>query len=426
MKKIAYKIIIILGSVFFCILLSILGYAFPVTKTIQKHALESGDQLMKEGNYPDVMSLKNTRLDNYIDALMINIASFTNSSSLSERVFANYRYDISDKGPIESLYYSRLGKEAIVSSYSRYWHGYIPFLKFTLFFTNYNGIRQINSILQILIFVLIVSLLVKRKNIVYSLAYMFCWLSLVPTALLFSLQYSSIYYIYSISLLLLLLDTKQIIKHIGYPVFFMIIGIFTSWIDFLTYPIATLGIPLIMVFILNEINNVKKIFTVYITLCFTWAIGYMGMWGIKWILSSIYLHENIIQNALQAMVFRTSNGYNGETWTKWDVIQLNMAHYFHLSYYVILLIFIITCLYSVKNRKIIGDFLLKIQLYLPFILTIPLPIAWYVILSNHTKIHHNFTFRCLSISVFAFASLFAKLLEFNFDSKKYGGGVTNY
>ncbi len=149
MKKIAYKIIIILGSVFFCILLSILGYAFPVTKTIQKHALESGDQLMKEGNYPDVMSLKNTRLDNYTDALMINIASFTNSSSLSERVFANYRYDISDKGPIESLYYSRLGKEAIVSSYSRYWHGYIPFLKFMLFFTNYNGIRQINSILQI-------------------------------------------------------------------------------------------------------------------------------------------------------------------------------------------------------------------------------------------------------------------------------------
>ncbi len=255
---------------------------------------------------------------------------------------------------------------------------------------------------------------------------MFCWLSLVPTALLFSLQYSSIYYIYSISLLLLLLDTKQIIKNIGYPIFFMIIGIFTSWIDFLTYPIATLGIPLIMVFILNEINNVKKIFTVYITLCFAWAIGYMGMWGIKWILSSIYLHENIIQNAFQAMVFRTSNGYNGETWTKWDVIQLNMAHYFHLSYYVILLIFIITCLYSVKNRKIIGDFLLKIQLYLPFILTIPLPIAWYVILSNHTKIHHNFTFRCLSISVFAFASLFAKLLEFNFDSKKYGGGVTNY
>lgn len=428
MKKSIYKIISVLGSVFFCILLSVLGYAFPVTETIQKHVIESGEQLIQEGYYPDIMALYNTRLDNFTDAIMINTASFTNSSPLLERVFANYRYDISDKGQIEDLYYSRLGEEADIPSYSRYWHGYVPFLKLMLFFTNYHGIRQINSIFQMLIFVLIISFLVKRKNVIYGLAYTFCWLSLIPTAILFSLQYSSIYYIYSISLLLILLNPKQIITTIGYPVFFIIIGIFTSWIDFLTYPIVTLGIPLIMVFNLNDIYNIKKIFLVYIKLSLAWGFGYLGMWGLKWILSSIYLHQNVIQNAFKAIVFRTSNSYNDETWTKWYVIKLNMLHYFHLSYLAFFLFFIVVCFIMVRNIKIVQGFFLKVQLYISYVLIIPMPFVWFFALSNHTKIHHNFTFRCLSISIFAFSSLIAKLLEYKFNlvENRLGGGVRGY
>ena len=71
-----------------------------------------------------------------------------------------------------------------------------------------------------------------------------------------------------------------------YPEFFLIVGILTSYFDFLTYPVVTLGIPLCCYFLLESDrlwNNIKRLtgFSV------SWAIGYAGMCAAKWVIADL-------------------------------------------------------------------------------------------------------------------------------------------
>lgn len=421
MKSYIAKFIYAIWSICICILLSILGYLFPVTSTINKHVLESGEKMFREGVYPDILNTYNSELDNYTDALIINTTSYNGDEPLLEKVFSNYAYLVTGKNHVESLYYSHLDYKSDKSGYSRYWHGYVPFIKFLLLFTNLQGIRQLNSILQTLLFTAILILLAKR-NPEYGLAYTVCWISLNPMALQMSIQFSSVYYIYSVASCLLLTIFKFIKNHISFPIFFMIIGIVTSWIDLLTYPIATLGIPIIILFILEDAEDLSKMFYQGILCSFAWGSGYAIMWTLKWILSSIVLGQDIITNAFQAMSFRISNGFGETTWTKWQVIKNNLWHFHHKAYYILITISLIFIFFRKKKRLIAKNFLHTLRLCLLFLLPAAMPFLWYFVLSNHSMIHHWFTFRSLAVSTFALLSMFVKLTEHGAELSNRTGG----
>lgn len=72
---------------------------------------------------------------------------------------------------------------------------------------------------------------------------------------------------------------------------FLIIGMATSYVDFLTYPFVSLGIPLVIWLILdNEEKVIQKLGKMVWNSGF-WCAGYAGMWAGKWILGSILLPE---------------------------------------------------------------------------------------------------------------------------------------
>ena len=190
--------------------------------------------------------------------------------------------------------------------------------------------------------------------------------------------------------------------------FFLIIGMMTSYFDLLTYPLITWGIPIVWWLIINEENlTAKKYLEQVILLGIAWIIGYGGMWFGKWILASIVLNKNIIVEALKEVLLRTS-AYNEVTFSqsnRFYAIYMNWKHYNYKLYVFILLGWL--C-YWLTHGFFFGWSKLSREKYPAYLLIGCSSFAWYLVLMNHTQIHHAFTYRIFGISIAAF---FAIVLE---------------
>ena len=102
------------------------------------------------------------------------------------------------------------------------------------------------------------------------------------------MQYYACFYLSFIAMLVLLWKPGYFLKNrFAVCILFLVTGICTSYFDFLTYPIVTLGLPLCVWLLLIPYHN-KCIWQLVENAVF-WAIGYLGMWAEKWILSSVVL-----------------------------------------------------------------------------------------------------------------------------------------
>lgn len=143
-------IFIILFSTFI-ILLTLISM-FP-SKLISKNVEKSLEVLKKEGNFPKIKYALNYRLDNYTDALMINTAySIDSREPLTSALLARRNYqcnrkeklaliEIDSENTIQNLEHTLREENTEYCEYSRYWHGYLVFLRPLLLFMDYAKIR---------------------------------------------------------------------------------------------------------------------------------------------------------------------------------------------------------------------------------------------------------------------------------------------
>ena len=155
--------------------------------------------------------------------------------------------------------------------------------------------------------------------------------------------------------------------------------------------------------ILQEKSAVKWKFQIYHTIISSilWGLGYIGFWSMKWVLASVISKENIILDAVKDIIYRSGNtNLVGENISFFDVIMKNLEPLDHLPF--ILLIIVTVALIIAKNtmsfRKIKGYYAI------PYLLVMLYPFAWYFFTKNHSFIHNHFTYRELSISIFALCS----------------------
>lgn len=393
----------VVSVILLCILLNLTAYALPTTDSFKKNVEFSAVTLNDEGCYPRISSFPSsaTQLDNFTDAYIIGAASYDEDTPLLVKFASNFVQDYK-VDPVEGLYSNCFGNEPpVYREYSRYWHGYIFFVKSLLYFMQYNAIRQLNSFVQTALFVVVLVLLVKRNRTLLTVPYTVLWLSLNPAAVQASLQFSPIYYVFTIATIILLWRKEQIRDGIGFNIYFLLIGIVTSWIDFLTYPIVALGVPLTVLIVLSD-GDLKAKVKLCVTASFMWACGYFGMWAFKWVLSAAILGENVIQTALDSAKFRTSTNIGENTLTKMDVIMPNV---YCLLYRVNCILFAAPLIFggiaSVKKHK-----LPSLQDLVPLLIIALMPFAWYCVFSNHSYIHVFFTFRSLCLSIFAISCFF--------------------
>lgn len=383
---------------FTCIIISV---HFIPRSSISENVIKSVETIQEEGLYKKILNFKLFQLDNYTDAIMLNESVSGDSNKPVESAMMNYwnksvnfldlAYDTENfaKGKHEDLK---------TEMYGRYWHGYLITLKPLLVFFDYSGIRIIN---YFVLFVLFLWCLYETgKNLGYKIM-IFLGISffsinffIVPL----SLQFSSVFYIALISIILLLRNSGKFLHRISIYVFFFAIGAITSFFDLLTAPIITLSVPATIYLLKDENNNtLKKLILISIS----WGLGYALLWASKWGIGML-LTENDFMTAVKAQIGERTNKsyYKKMEMTLPNIIyfmffylrKLNLIYMFWLTVSIAITM-LLSYIYLIKSRTA----LLHNITFLLIILMFP---AWFFLMKYHTIQHGWFTWRSIIGIVF--------------------------
>ena len=394
-------------TILICIFLSLAAQCFSAD-VIVKNIRLSEESFSEESSYPKIIKkYQGGQLDNFTDALILNIAGYKGDEGILKRMAANYRA----VGPENNAYRDiriLFGKEEAVSveEYARYWFGNLFFVKLSLMFFDYSDIQMWNQIVQIMLLSYLLFLFYKNGLGRFCLPLLTSILFLMPYTVALSLQFSSVYYIVLLSMILIVKSSnvfKETVAGSGYVAMFACIGIVTNWLDLLTYALLTLGMPLCLILVIAGERETDVEPGMILRIVFAWGMGYAGMWLMKWLLASVLLDRNVLAEAIDQIRFRSATQFRGIHLSRLEIIKNNIKVMVK-SPYIILCITV--CLYGVtsiymryKEKHIVKIRSLKTMCL--FMSVALLPFVWYVLLPQHSSVHCWFTYRNMAVSVFA-------------------------
>lgn len=382
-------------------------YLLP-TEPMRAHLAEAAVVLSGEREYHRVIpGVVSTQLDNYTDSWMMGNAVYDSPRPVYERALTCTSADFGG-GPLDGLVrYLGAEKGYREVDYTRYWHGYLVLLKPFFLLFDYADLRVFNVIVQLLLVFLIFRAFSKAGYELEAWGYVLSVLFMMPVVIPLSIQFSVIFYLTNFSVLVLLKAYDWILEQNGLLLYFQLIGMCASYFDLLTYPAASLGVPLVCILLLGaDRDSWTKVKNV-VCLSVSWGFGYGAMWAGKWILSTLVLRDNVIANALSQILLRAAHTQNGERLTVLDTWLRNVEFYFEKPY----LILIALCLAAVfagifRSRGQLADVCID---SIPFLLVAVMPFMWYALAGQHSYEHHWFTFRGLVTTVFACMCICARL-----------------
>jgi len=402
-------------------------YTLPLDN-IKKNVQKSAATVESEGSYPFLYSnWRSMRLDNFTDSIMLLIASYNGDQGVVKNAMLSTYIRFVDLDPAEGLVKWSTGiTDGIEThSYSRYWHGYLVWLKPLLEIMEYQQIRIVNTVGQILLVlaVLIVMMIRDWKRLI--LPFLIVYLFLTPIALFRSFQFSWIFYVFSISSLVLLLRFDKLSRRNSFYLLFMITGMATSYVDFLTYPLITLGVPLVIYLVLRRHRTMRQGVGDVIWLAIAWGIGYVGMWAGKWALCTLLTDSNVILSVKDNISSRMSFSYveavldnYEEDFNLVDIVKRNIEAYNQWLYMGPFLLCLLGYMLkygkervSTLNRSLAVNTHWLGAAAVPLLLVALSPLAWFFVASNHTYIHYWYAHRTLAISAFAVLAAFAQPLH---------------
>ena len=409
----------LVASILLGYLLLVLAYMLP-TKSMYAHIEASLPMYNQEGQYPDVIyGNPATGLDNWTDTLMLGAATYQSERPAMDALLVpRIKY-----GPLEPLdnlnqIVSHRGSEegGTLSYYPRYWHGYLILLKPLIALFTPSQIRIGNTVMQFLLSAITMFLLFKQIGLQQALAF-FAVLSVInPMTTGKAFQYSSIFYISMLSIIYILTKGKNLMEGNRVMIFFFMIGILTAYFDLLTYPIASLGLPLLTFLTLKgheeapDQKKLKDMLLTMLTLSAIWALGYATMWSAKWVLATIFTDENVFTDALNQAVFRMNGQITKNEMTNMGAVAItrNLELLLHTPVLVELGLFILalTVLHMQRKEKIKVP---ALYILLPLLLIALYPIIWDGILKNHSLIHYWMTYQNLSMLTFSLFLLIAEV-----------------
>ena len=390
-------------------LLLLVGIFSLPNGTMRENVLASYQTMEAEGNSRwMIASVPSTRLDGYTDSLMLCNAAFNGPMSVWQKAIGVYRYAKDEN--IENYSWNillTLRGEGTLQSYARYWHGYLLFLMPLIALVDVDTIRLLNMLVQLLLLAGVISQLSSKglRRLIFPLVMTYFFLS--PVTLFFSFQYSAVYYTAMGSTFALLMFWNQLQARGWERLFFMLVGILTCYFDFLTYPVVTLGLPLVVWITLQSGNEpLGKQLWQGALLCLFWVIGYGGMWGCKWVIAALTLGPGELQTAWSTVLERSSKLYYTTPTTVPETIGRNAQAFFASKR--ILVVFCAPVfawlLFNLGRYKVIKPSGAKLLLC---IAAFAIPFLWYSFATNHASVHAQMTYRCMAVSVFAGLTLLA-------------------
>lgn len=380
-----FLIIVVLGFILMC-----LTYSLPADNV--------HDNIMKDTEifseaYPRVIpNDPTTILDLYTDSIIISELLDKNEfPSFVKNAMAVYGSSHSD---FESFVD---GNMSVTKQYPRYWHGDLVLYNALFNFFDYTGIKMIQLFFELILIIGILKLMIENNLKNYIIPFVLSLFFIHPVVIGLCLQYAPAFFIMLISIYVLLKFKDKLFENNNLIYYFLIIGMSTSFFDFLTFPLICLGGPLIFYLLLeNNEQTLKENIIKMILFAAIWSAGYIGMWFSKWIISSMLLNQNVISNGLGMFIARSST----EGVSRFDGLINNILIY-NNNYYILIIglisIYYIYRLFKMKNNITSN----KLKKIIPFLLISITPFLWYLFASNHSYIHYWMTHRILFVFFFA-------------------------
>ena len=327
-------------------------------------------------------------------------------------IYSNYKIP-------DELYNFVHGKVNIGQTYSRYYHGHLTIFRPLFLLFNVSGARNCMSVILIGIFIFTVFLLNKKLG--FRFAFVFSILIIVfgYFSASQSMQQSPLLLTIMVSLMILLLNIEKYDKEkFMYHIF--VTGCFSAFYDYLTVPVLSLALPLLVFYAYNiknnvaniELNNFWKVFWDLVKIGISWSIGMGCMWLTKVIIVELVYKTNNIWLGISQVLYRSG----GEIpYFEFFVIKGAIPHFFKttamgIGVFALTTVLIDRIKFFKANKK---DWQKNISL----ILIGCIPLAWFIIFYNHSLFHYTlFTYRnivVLMMAVFYTITLDKKELDGN-------------
>lgn len=407
--KIGIKFVaVVLAGILIGVILLAGIYMIP-QDALYENVKKSAEVLREEGTYPSALSgIKSAVLDNFTDSIMLNI-TYCKGDSFAKDMLNAEHYVGDYETRTESLYryvlfhdfYGTDGR----ADYSRYWHGYQVILAPMLLLLDISDIRYLNMVVQTALVFAVMMLLYKKGRKETLIPFFVMWLCLMPPALFSSLQYSTTFYI-MILLALAVAAGYGKWSFLKLALAFEIAGIAEAYVDFLTYPFVSLGVPAILWFSLDAESRKSMVTRIkeFVLLCLSWAVGYGGMWSGKWVVASVFTDSNVIAEAFHAIQFRSSASHNEEVYSVFETVSKALPMYSQGIFIIVFFAaFLIWLVWYIKKKK--QPCHANVCSLGAIAVCCLLPIVWYGATLNHSNIHMWFTYRELSISIYGVVSI---------------------
>ena len=391
---------------------------------IENNVRKSSEILMQDGEKKLVDTyFRQDCLFYFTDALMINTAySIDSTNPYSSMLLARKNYvpgktqnfheeiqmhigtspKYTDKYyntfQVAELYGLMHGDDIVDSyEYTRYWHGYLIFLRPLLAIMDLGAIRILTIALTGIFSIIIVWLIIKKLNLITAIIYIIGFILFDLFIVCNSMNEITTFMIALVAMIFILLRNG---KFKNPALVFLCIGMCTSFLDLLTTPLITIGLTLPIYVLLNFKESNKKLYIECIKICIAWAVGYGLCWALKWVITDLTLHKHIISDAIKQIMYRTTADR-----TLLEVVIKNLNE---IGRNVIIIFIGLLVIYSiiglikefyiskVKNEKTPKIELLKVMI---FLIIAMFPFIWYFIIRNHSFVHSFFTNRNYIITV---------------------------
>lgn len=387
------KVFFILIAVFF--LSMTLVYCIP-TSWIQGNVEKSLEVMEGEGEYPMYFFYRHSAIiDVHTDKLMYE-------SLIQNRDYYN---------PIQAA--------MSINQYPRYWHGYQVLLRPLTVVFQVQELRYLGMLTFHLLFFWSAWLMAKKTKPLYAMLYVLTVASGYVVFLPVCFQFLTTFLVLFVSLIVLLsrYDKNKPLPAVKWMLYFFVVGMVENFFDFLTYPILTLGIPLVLLLWLrvrDEQADFRSNFWFMFKASLSWFFGYALTWISKWLLSAAILGVRYFWRTMSVVQYRLE-GSEEEPLDRIGTIQRNLKAWLNvqdggvISWSKIALVILIVAVVLIIWRKL-KDWK-AVGAYLPILFVAAYPYIWYLVMSNHSQIHYWYTYRAQLAALFAGLVFLAAILR---------------
>lgn len=197
-------------------------------------------------------------------------------------------------------------------------------------------------------------------------------------------------------------------------------GALTAYFDLLTTPVLTLGLPLCILLLLRRDEAVSLALELWLMVraSLLWAVGYGATWVSKWILGTLLTPMNVWKDGIGQFLYRSSDTAD---YTRWEAMLAN-TDLIDWPWWLTMLIVlgVLLTLQRLRKKRLStplpssqseaqqapsslspSSSRIALRTAIPLLLVALFPLAWYLVVSNHSFIHNWFTFRLLWILLIA-------------------------